>query len=437
MMLDALKIEITHVSQLPADTQLLITVDCQRGAGNVHNFKPPGSAAVAVIDHHRPEIPENENTEIRPYLSSCATLVWDLLRKENFQMDSRVMNALYYGLFTDTNGLAELRHPLDRDLADIPSDVGLIRMLKNSAITAGELDIIGETLRRREVIGSVGLFRSDPCDANLLGFASDIAQQVVHIDCCVVYCRQPHGLKLSVRSSVREIMASEIAAFLCRGAGSGGGAVEKAGGFMSYNGIAEASPGTEPEELLRDRIRGYLSNYDLIYAGDGRVDFGAMRLYKKLPLTVGFARSVDIFPPGAKITVRTLEGDVDTVAGEDVYFMIGIRGEAYPIKKERFLASYSASKTPYNVKAEYAPAVIDKSTGERKDILPFAKSCVPNGEKLVRARVLERDTKVFTQWDTEKYFSGARGDWLVANEGSWDDCYIVRSDIFRDSYETV
>ena len=434
MMLDALEIEIRHVKELHGDTDMLITVDCQRGAGNVKSFDLPDTAAVVVIDHHRPEITEDENTIIRPYLASCATLVWDLLKKEGFNMDGRVKNALYYGLYTDTNGMSELRHPLDRDLAEIQYDAGFIRKLKNSAITNDELDIIGNTLRNKEIIGPVVLFRSEPCDANLLGFASDIAQQVVHIDCCVVYCMQPHGMKLSVRSGAREIMASEIAAFLCDGAGSGGGAVEKAGGFMSLKGIAEVSAGKEPEAYLKQRISDYLSYFDLIYAGENDIDFGAMKLYKKLPVSVGYAKSTDIFPKGAKITVRTLEGDIDTATADDIYLMIGILGEVYPIKQERFEASYRVLELPYSPTLDYVPAIISRITGERREIMPFAKACIPTDNKLVRAATLKKPSKVFTAWDTDKYFTGQPGDWLVANEGSYSDCYIVRGDIFAKTY---
>ncbi len=434
MLLDALDIQITHVDVLPRDTDLLLTVDCQRGAGNAQKFDLPETSATAVIDHHRPEIPESENTVIRPYLASCATLVWDLLKQEGFVMDARVQNALYYGLFTDTNGLSELRHPLDRDLADVPSDTGLIRMLKNSAITSDELDIIAQALKTKEIIGGIGVFRAEPCDANLLGFTSDIAQQVVDMDCCVIYCLQPFGMKLSIRTSAREIMASEIAEFICRGAGSGGGAVEKAGGFMSLSGIAEASGGMEPEAYLADRIRNYLDQFDLIYSGKSSIDFGAMRIYKKLPISVGFAKSTDVFPGGTRITIRTLEGDVDTITDDDVYLMIGIKGEVYPIKKARFEASYNVPEQPYTSKQEYAPAILNRFTGERREITSYAQTCVPTDEKLVRAKALTKPAKVFTEWDAEKYYTGDVGDWLVANEGNYDDCYIVRNDIFEMSY---
>jgi phosphoglycolate phosphatase len=440
MMLKMLGIEIAHVRELPPETDLLITVDCQRGAGNVQNFELPASAAVFVIDHHRAEIPEGAHTIIRPALASCATLVWDLIDAEDFPVaaDCRVCNALCYGLFTDTNGFSELRHPLDRDLAELPYDAAFIRKLNNSSVTDAELSVIGEALKRHEILGNIGLFRAEPCDPNLLGFASDIAKQVVGIDGCVVYCEQPgQGLKLSIRSSAREIMADELAAFLCRDVGSGGGNIEKAGGFLSGKRIAELSGGLSADDYLRRRIRDYIGNYEHIYVEKHGIDFGAFPLFKKRARPVGFARSIDLFEAGTKITVRTLEGDVDTVSGDEVYLMVGILGEVYPILREKFEKGYAVSDAPYDEDLEYTPTVIDRLTGERRAVLPFARACLPRDEKLVRATPLERDAKVFSYWDSEKYFYGTRGDFLAAGEGDYGDCYIIRRSIFFDSYERL
>jgi phosphoglycolate phosphatase len=404
----------------------------------VQNFELPASAAVVVIDHHRAEIPEGDDTVIRPALASCATLVWDLIETDDFSAaaDYRVCNALCYGLFTDTNGFSELRHPLDRDLAELPYDPALIRKLNNSSVTGEELAIIGAALKGGEIIENISVFRAEPCDPNLLGFASDIAKQVVGIDSCVVYCEQPpHGLKLSVRSCAREIMADELAAFLCRDAGSGGGNLEKAGGFLNFKRIAEISGGLSADLYLKQRIRDYLAHYEHIHTGNHGVGFETFPLYRKRARVVGFAKSADIFKEKTKITIRTLEGDVDAVSGDDIYLMIGILGEVYPILRKKFEKSYAVTDAPYAEPLEYAPAVMDRLTGERRSILPFARACLPRDEKLVRAAPLKRDTKVFSYWDPEKYFHGTKGDFLVANEGDYGDCYIVRSNIFEKSYE--
>jgi len=434
MLLKMLQIDLDFVTELPADIDLLITVDCQRGAGNVRMLPLPEGVGFAVIDHHHPEIDEGPHCIIRSNLSSCATLIWDLLNKQDFPMDRRVQNALFYGLFTDSNGLSELSHPLDRDLAEVTIDGGLIRKLKDAAITAEELDIIGAALTNRHMMGTIGIFHAAPCDANLLGFTSDIARQVDRLDCCVVYSRQQHGLKLSVRSSAREYMASEIAAFLCQEAGSGGGNIEKAGGFIGLDRAAALYPNLSPEEYLLHRVQVYLDYYELIYADENDIDFAAMNLYKKLPRPVGYANCTDIFPVGTKITIRTLEGDVDTLISEDLCLMIGIQGEVYPIHRSRLEKSYLLVPEPYREVREYTPIILNRISGERKGILPFAHTCIPTDDKLVRAVSLEKAAKVFTHWDTDKYYHGNPGDYLVANDDDFGDCYIVRSDIFAETY---
>ena len=435
MLISELGISISREERAPEGTGLLITVDCQRGAGNVSNFEVPG-AAFFVIDHHRPEIPEGGNTIIRPELASCSTLVWDLLKRDGYDPGARALTALFYGLYSDTNGLSELRHPLDRDLAEVPRDAGLVRRLKNSSITMEGLDVIADCLKNRVLLGGIALFEARECDSNLLGFASDIAQKTAGLDCCIVWSPQPQGLKLSVRTSVREIMAGEIAGFFCRGTGSGGGAVEKAGGFMNYKAIRE-SGGRTPFEYLCGRVEAYNKNYDLIYAGNNKEDFASMTLYRKLQRPCGFARSTDVFPQGARITVRTLEGDLDITAGEDIFIMTGIAGEVYPIKKARFYESYRETGEPFKEKREYEPSVISRADGSRRPIGAFTRLCYPKDAKLIRARELLRDTKIFTSWDTGGYFYAAPGSFLAANEDDYGDCYALRRDIFLSTYEPL
>ena len=70
------------------------------------------------------------------------------------------------------------------------------------------------------------------CDPNILGLISDLVLEVDAIDICVAFNLQPEGVKFSVRSCVKEVKASELAAELCKGIGSGGGHLEKAGGLI-------------------------------------------------------------------------------------------------------------------------------------------------------------------------------------------------------------
>jgi len=444
--MEALGIEAEFVSQIPANTELLITIDCQYGAGNVQKFP---CETFAIIDHHRVEVPETKLCEINPQLGSCATLVYSMLLKEIKELEElellgivgsleekdelklfleneKINTALYYGLYTDTNGLAELRHPLDRDLADIHFNKALVKKLKNATITMPELSIVSGALRKCDIIENIGLFKAEPCDPNILGFSSDITMQVDALNACVLFSAVNGGIKLSVRSCCREIMANELATFLCEGCGSGGGNLEKAGGFLKNS-----------EEYLVSRLKEYTVAFDKIYAGETKIDFASMKRYRKLPIEVGFAKTTDLFSEGTKLTVRTLEGDIDLTASSDIYIMIGIEGEVYPILREKFEKNYKVLSHKYESFAEYQPTVIDRYGGEKHSILRCAAVCIPTNEKIIKAKQLKKRTKVFTYWDAEKYFSGIPGDFLSANESDLGDCYIVNERIFYKTYEEM
>jgi phosphoglycolate phosphatase len=433
-MLRLFAIPLEYVESLPR-CGLLVTVDCQYGGGNLRKFE---AGRVAVLDHHQPEIPEGPLVLIRPALGSCSTLVWHLMREEGFDFAAHpdVFTALYYGLYTDTNGFAEIRHPLDRDLADfLPVDRMLIRKLKNSALTLEELDVVAETLSSSRLIGDIGVLKARPCDPNILGFSSDIAQQVEPFGSCVAYCHLQAGLKLSIRSAVREVMANELAAFLTRDVGSGGGGMEKAGGYISFDGIAKAAPGVLPDEFLLSRIALYQSSFDLIYCDRHELDFSSMGRFCKKRIPLGYARTADLFAEGSPISIRTLEGDIDTFSEAGTYLMSGVSGEVYPIRKELFEERYAVLEGEYLPEAEYAPVIIDRATGKKKSLLPFARPCLPRQATIVRARELARAAKVFSNWDREKYFHGRAGDFLAAPETDFSDIYIINREIFHRTYD--
>jgi phosphoglycolate phosphatase len=251
---------------------------------------------------------------------------------------------------------------------------------------------------------------------------------------CVVYCGYAGGIKLSVRSCVREIMANELAAFLTRGVGSGGGNIEKAGGYISLEYLDKAAPGVLPDEFLRSRLEQYQGNFDLVYPGAHDIDFASYDRCLKLRIPLGYARTADIFPEGARISIRTLEGDIDTVSSADTFLMIGISGEVYPIKRDRFEASYEPIEGCALPETEYMPVVSDRISGEKKMLRPYAVTCIPKKDRFVLARELTRETKVFSDWDRDRYFYGAAGDFIAASESDPSDVYIINRDIFFRTY---
>ena len=138
IMVEHLGIPLEYVTEF-SEAELLLTVDCVYGEGNVTRFP---AKKVAVIDHHLCSGQVPELAEVRSGCGSCASVVAEMLREEGFDInrDETVATALYYGLYSDTNAFGELNHPADKDLRDFAKyDVGVFTLLKNSNLSLDEM----------------------------------------------------------------------------------------------------------------------------------------------------------------------------------------------------------------------------------------------------------------------------------------------------------
>ncbi len=243
-MVKELDIPIEHVRnvELEEAAELLVTVDCQYGEGNVSIYP---AEQVAVIDHHCVEQNLPSLSRVESNLGACSTLVWDMLLEEGVDPNRNedLATALYYGLYTDTGNFDTVYQEKDIRLKDEAAfDVGLITKLKNANISIEELETAGAALLRCDYNEQYrfAVVKAGPCDPNVLGLISDMVLEVDAIDVCVVFNLQPNGVKLSIRSCEEEIPANELASKLCMGLGSGGGHVVKAGGFLQMGLLTKA-----------------------------------------------------------------------------------------------------------------------------------------------------------------------------------------------------
>ena len=439
LMINRLGIRADYVKQLDKP-ELLLTVDCQYGESNVTKFDAEN---VAVIDHHQISGRLPELSEVRSNYGSCSTIIFELLQMENIDIntDINLSTALYYGLMTDTNSFSEISHPSDRDLRDLAKfSRSEIIMYKNSNLSRDELKITGKALENVvfNETNSYAIVEAEPCDPNILGIISDMLLEVDSIATCLVYSILPFGVKLSVRSCVKEVKASELAAYLAENLGGGGGHLIKAGGLLKRDLLEAAGVKYEKEVLdtfIKTRMEEYFKSSEIIHAGEHRENLSDLKHYIKKEVHVGYVPAADIGIPGRKIMIRTLEGDVDVKLEEDLMIIIGINGEIYPCKKEKFDVSYVLDDSKYVFPGEYPPAVIDTETGERIELLPNAHSCIAKGGSGIYARPLDHRVKVFTAWDREKYYLGVPGDFLAVRTDDLSDIYVIAKDIFERTYE--
>ena len=423
---------------------LLITVDCQYGAGNVTRFE---ADAVAIIDHHQQEIEDIPLTLIQSNLGSCCTLVWKLLTDEGFVINDLhfLGTALYYGLYMDTKQFSELFNPLDMDLREaVPYEKSLITKFSNANISLQELEVAGLALLRYSYNDDYdfAVIRSKPCDPNILGIISDFVLQVDLFNSCVVFSQLNDGFKFSVRSCIKEVNASELAEYLAEGMGSGGGHYEKAGGFISMKLYEEKYPTLHAEGYFNNRMVEYFDSFQILHAGEFEPELAQMQLYEKKDLPFGYVEADNLLPIGTPITIRTVKGDMEMRVGDNLYFVVGQKGEVFPMSRGEFENTYHILKEKYcledcGAKPEYAPIIKNRNTGQKMVLTDYTWKCLPMKKQSVYARPLESGVKLFTLWDKDRYILGRPGDYLVVKQDNPKDVFVVPRAVFEHGYELI
>lgn len=436
LLVDELDIPLQYVKDA-GNPELLITVDCQYGEGNVQLFDAQN---VAVIDHHNTGKLSDDMCEIRSHLVSCATVCYALLKDANYDVnaDIRVATALYYGLYMDSNQFSEISHPYDRDMMDfLRFDKGLISRLKYANLSISDFETAGIAIIRHTYVEKhrLAIINSKACDPNILGLIGDLALQVDCVDVCIVFCEYPAGYKLSVRSCTPEVAANELAIFITDEIGNGGGHIDKAGGFICGDEFLSKFEMRSIESYLFSRMEEYYNGYDVIHYHDHIMDERLFKEYVKKDILYGCVRLTDVFKPGTECKVRTLEGDVFVTCNDDTYIMIGYNGEVYPIESKVFESKYEWAEGIYDKSFEYAPSVINLAENRPYEIMDYVRPCKASNNSVILARPLEKYTKVFTRWNYETYMYGKAGDMLCVSKNDKSDIYIAKKEIFKKIYD--
>ncbi len=448
-LIEQLNIPIEYVRNLKEKPELLLLTDCQYGEGNVKKFKADN---IAVIDHHQVTTMLPRANEVRSNLGSCCTVIWNLLKIEDevYFIDSSIGTALYYGLYSDTNAFSEISHPLDRDMVEsLEYDKALILKLKNMNLTLKEAKIAGVAMLGLDYHKEqrYAVLKTEPCDPNILGLIGDFIVAVDTIDVCLVYSVLSFGVKFSVRSCSIETRADELASFIARDIGSGGGHMEKAGGilknelivkhFPDYTEIDDESARHSITNIIKKRMTDYFENSDIIYANKTIVDRSKMALYKTDPIILGYMHPQEYVPTGSMAIIRTLSGDVNVEIRDNTILMINSNGDVIAISEERFQSAYSKTRKKFVLEVDYQPVIKNADNGKSYELMPKAKACISTGEMNIYARKLKKTTKLFPFWDPEKYMVGQAGDYIGVSADDPHDMFIIYKNHFKKTYKPV
>lgn len=446
-MVEFLHVPIEYVDSSFEAPDLLITVDCQYGSSNVTQIK---SNRVVVVDHHIPDPnrAKNEFEYIKSGYGSCATVVYHLLLQQNYSISSDVATALYYGLYMDTGELSEISTMADKDARDeLHFNQAIFNKLQNSNLTLNEFSLAGKALANYEYYPErrMAIIKTEPCDVNILGFISDLLLIVDGVDVGIVYADLGDITKISIRSCISEVKANELAQSITNEIGGGGGHLRKSGGYIN-NLIYNAQKAQEYESMsayIYSKFCSFYDSFDYIYTENFELSLREFELYSKNPVVLGCVCSLDIALPDQEIMIRTREGDVVERASDNLYIMIGIFGEVYPIKRENFLSKYKMLDTLAIIpEQDYSPRVRIVESDQIVFLKDFMRPCQVIPNRIVYAKQLIRDTKIFSDWNYANYMYGNIGDYVVCYQNEdgtpcCNDMYIVKREIFSVLYQKV
>ena len=189
-------------------------IDCS--IPGVNNMVPLSSYVGIVIDHHPPGETEikADYIDIRPNFGATATIMTKYLQQLNINISKTLATALLYGIRTDTQDFKRKTDPADLSAASYLyplSNHGILDQLEQPSMAIETLEVLGEAIRNRQVLGSyllsnVGNIR----DRDTLPQAADYLLSLEGISTTVVFGVTEDRIFISGRSNDIRVNLGEI-----------------------------------------------------------------------------------------------------------------------------------------------------------------------------------------------------------------------------------
>jgi nanoRNase/pAp phosphatase (c-di-AMP/oligoRNAs hydrolase) len=231
-----LAIEMHPLDQVdPGKYDVVALVDAQPGAGNVD--LPQEITPTIVIDHH--SVVHSETTgvqfvDLRPRCGATSTILTAYLRAAGLAPDRRTATALFYGIKSDTNGLARAGGESDVEayLYLLPlADAKILAQIEQAQVPLAYFRAFEEALEHTYIYSDVVICNLGPMDWPDL--AAEMADFLLRwegarwIICMGLF---DNTIVISVRTNDLDTDAGLLVQEVVSGLGTGGGHGLMAGG---------------------------------------------------------------------------------------------------------------------------------------------------------------------------------------------------------------
>ena len=238
-MVKLLEIPIRHLSTVNLnDYRHICLVDSQPGMRN--NSFPTGHPAFIVVDHH----PAGDNKfqceflDHRMNTGSTSTIIASYLKEFNIPLSRKLATALFYGIKTDTDGLARDSSEKDRQLffslyPEIQPE--LLSQIENPDLPKKYYHDVGDAVLSGQVYEHILVADTDQTfNPDMPAEMADFFLRMEGVKIVLVHGQYKNTLHFSLRTSMDGIRLGGLAILMVEGIGTAGGHSRAAGGQIPY-----------------------------------------------------------------------------------------------------------------------------------------------------------------------------------------------------------
>ena len=236
-------------SLVPSDldgTSPIALVDTQPGAGN--NILPKGAPVAILLDHHPPQETASavRFADVRPEIGALSTLLTGYLRAAGIEPGPTLATALFYGIKTDTMGLARAANPEDIEAYFYLQpliEVEALAEIENAQVGREYFAKLVDTLQGAQVYdGAVISYLGETDRPDMAAEMADLLLRLKGVWWALCMGAYEDALILAARARGRYGSAGRLVQNIAQGRGTTGGHGTMAGGQIPLN-------GEDPKEL--------------------------------------------------------------------------------------------------------------------------------------------------------------------------------------------